>query len=204
MRRIYIVPMLNPDGVDYRLNGVDSENPIKDRVIAYNGGENFENWQANGRGVDLNHNYDAYFEEYKNLERERGIMAGKTKYSGEYPESEPEVSALCNFIRYQREALDGVLSLHTQGEEIYYSSRGEFPKKSYHVAKILSRLTKYSLCEPSDTAAYGGLTDWLVSKLDLPSFTLECGRGKSPLPMSDLGKIYTDLRETLFTFPILF
>ena len=204
MRKIYVVPMLNPDGVEYRLNGVSSVNPIKDRVIAYNGGKDFSSWQANGRGVDLNHNYDAFFDEYKNLEREKGITPGKTKYSGEYPESEPEISALCNFIRYNIDNIDAVLSLHTQGEEIYYTSRGQMPKKSYHVSKILSRMTGYRLSEAEGTASYGGLTDWLINTYDKPSFTLECGLGENPLPIEDSRKIYTKIREALFTFPILF
>jgi g-D-glutamyl-meso-diaminopimelate peptidase len=204
MRKIYIIPMLNPDGVEYRLNGVSHENPIRDRVISYNGGEDFSLWQANARGVDLNHNYNAGFEEYKAIERERGITAGKTKYSGEYPESEPEISALCSFIRYHMDSLDAVLSLHTQGEEIYYSSGGKIPNKSYHVSKILSRMTKYELSEAVDTASYGGLTDWLIKEYDKPSFTIECGKGQNPLPMSQAGKIYSNLRELLFTFPILF
>ena len=204
MRKIHIVPMLNPDGVEYRLHGLENNNPIKDRVIAYNEGNDFSKWQSNARGVDLNHNYNAYFEEYKEIERARGITNGKTKYSGEYPESEPEVSALCSFIRYNQDNLDAVLSLHTQGEEIYYSSRGKIPKKSYHVSKILSRMTKYSLSEPSDTASYGGLTDWLINELDIPAFTIECGKGENPLPISQLPIIYASLRELLFTFPILF
>ena len=204
MRKIYIVPMLNPDGVEYRLHGVAHENPIRDRVIAYNDGEDFSLWQANARGVDLNHNYNAFFDEYKLLERERDISAGRTKYSGEYQESEPEVNALCNFIRYNLDTIDGVVSLHTQGEEIYYSSRGKIPKKSVHVSKIISRMTKYNLAETSDTASYGGLTDWLIDTYDKPSFTIECGKGTNPLPMSQLGEIYTQLRELLFTFPILF
>ncbi len=204
MRKIYIVPMLNPDGVEYRLRGIEEDNPIKERVIAYNGGEDFNLWQANARGVDLNHNYNAYFDEYKHLERERCIVAGRTKYSGEFAESEPETSALCNFIRYNRDTLDAVLSLHTQGEEIYYSSRGKMPKKSFHVSKILAKMTGYELGEPSDTACYGGLTDWLINELDMPAFTIECGKGENPLPVSQIPTIYTSLRELLFTFPILF
>lgn len=204
MRRIYIVPMLNPDGVEYRLSGVGENNPIRDRVISYNGGEDFSLWQSNARGVDLNHNYNAFFDEYKLLEKERQIAPGRTKYSGEYPESEPETAALCSLIRYIMPTLEGVISLHTQGEEIYYSSRGRLPKKSVHVSKILGKMTRYNLCEPSDTACFGGLTDYLVGTCDIPSFTVECGRGKNPLPASQIIKIYTDIREMLFTFPILF
>ncbi len=205
MRKIYIVPMLNPDGVEYRLNGLSHENPIRDRVIAYNGGnEDFEKWNSNARGVDLNHNYDAFFDEYRALEREREIYPGKTKYSGEYPESEPENVALCNFIRYNIDSIDGVLSFHSQGEEIYYSSRGEMPLKSFHISKIMSRMTGYSLSSPEDTASYGGLTDWLITKYNKPAFTLECGKGENPLPMSELVPIYAKVRELLYTFPILF
>lgn len=205
MRKIYIVPMLNPDGVEYRLSGISADNPIRDRVISYNGGnEDFTHWNSNARGVDLNHNYDAFFDEYKRLEKEKEIYPGKTKYSGEYPESEPEVSSLCNFIRYNLDSIDGVLSFHTQGEEIYYSSRGKTAQRSLHTAKIISRMTGYSLAEPTDTASFGGLTDWLITKLSKPSFTIECGKGENPLPMSDLMPIYTKIRELLFTFPILF
>ncbi len=205
MRKIYIVPMLNPDGVEYRLNGLSSENPIRDRVISYNGGnEDFSRWNSNARGVDLNHNYDAGFEEYKVIEKERGIYPGKTKYSGEYPESEPETSAFCNFIRYNLDTLDGVISLHTQGEEIYYSSKGIIPKKSVHISKIISKMTKYNLAETSDTASYGGLTDWLIQKYEKPAYTIECGKGENPLDMCNLMSIYTSLKELLFTFPILF
>ena len=70
MRKIYIIPMLNPDGVEYRLNGINDDNPIKKRIIAYNeGSEDFSLWNANARGIDLNHNYNAGFEKYKLLGR---------------------------------------------------------------------------------------------------------------------------------------
>ncbi|MBE6674988.1 MAG: hypothetical protein E7596_07760 [Ruminococcaceae bacterium] len=204
MRKIYIVPMLNPDGVEYRLNGIKEDNPIKDRIIAYNASQDFSTWSANGRGVDLNHNYNAYFEEYKEIERERGISNGKTRYSGEYPESEPEVSALCNFIRYNADELEGVLTLHTQGEEIYFKSKEITPDKGEHIGKIISRLTGYKLSRAEGESAYGGLTDWFIKEFNKPSFTLECGSGENPLPVSQTMEIYSRLKELMFTFPILF
>lgn len=204
MRKIFIIPMLNPDGVEYRLNGIGEDNPIKDRVIAYNGGSNdFSEWNANARGVDLNHNYDAYFEEYKEVEKREGISAGRSKYSGENPESEPECASLVNFIKYNDD-IEGIITLHTQGEEIYYKSMGHEPQRSEHIAKIISRMTGYCLSEAEGTASYGGLTDWFIKEFDKPSFTIECGKGKNPLPSSQILNIYSSLREILFTFPILF
>ena len=202
MRKIYIIPMLNPDGVEYRLNGIEPQNPLCERMLKCLCGD-FSHWNANARGVDLNHNYDAGFYEYKKIESEREIFEGASKYSGEYPESEPEVSALCTFIRFNSMELDGALTLHSQGEEIYYKSEGKCPKKSEFLIRMIAKMTGYKPSITQDTASYGGLTDWLIQELDKPSFTIECGRGENPLPMSQLGDIYLRLRELLFTFPVL-
>ena len=63
----WFVPCLNPDGVDLHL-GDAKDNILYDRQKKMNGGEDFSFWQANARGVDLNHNYDFGFHEYKRLE----------------------------------------------------------------------------------------------------------------------------------------
>ncbi len=202
-RAVSIIPMLNPDGVDIQINGITPENPLYERVVAMNEGTEFSRWQANARGVDLNHNYDAGFEAYKKLEKEAGILSGRpTRYSGEFPESEPETGSLCNYIRWN-DRIKGVLTLHTQGEEIYCSASGDLGKRCRTIGKLLERMTGYKLESPEEMASYGGMTDWLVSKMNIPAFTLECGKGKNPLPTEDFFPIYTSLREALFTFPIL-
>lgn len=198
------VPMLNVDGVDYQIHGISPENPMRERLLLLNGkSENFSDWQANARGVDLNHNYDAGFQEYKELERKSGILQGApTRYSGESPESEPEVSALCNWIRYRAD-LKGILTLHSQGEEIFYKSRGQSLAKTDAVARRMSVLCGYRLAEAEGPAAFGGLTDWCIQKRGIPCFTLECGRGKNPLPIAQAFPIYCRLRQLLFAFPTL-
>ncbi len=204
MRKIYIVPMLNPDGVDYRLHGISDDNPIKDRVIAYNEGESFSKWNANARGVDLNHNYNASFDEYKIYERANGITAGRTKYSGEYPESEPETQALTSLIRIKSNELKGIITLHTQGEEIYCKSNGKSVPNTDIISRHVSRMCAYPICDTEGSASYGGLTDWAIKELNLPSYTIECGMGENPLDIKQASSIYARLRELLFTFPILF
>jgi g-D-glutamyl-meso-diaminopimelate peptidase len=77
--------MLNPDGVDLQIKGIEAGGILSERLLKMNGREDFSHWQANARGVDLNHNYDAGFHEYKKLEKENDICAGATRYSGEYP-----------------------------------------------------------------------------------------------------------------------
>ena len=202
-RLIQIIPMLNPDGVELQINGLGDDTLLSERLIGMNGGENFEKWQANARGVDLNHNYDAGFYEYKKLEKEAGILSGcATRFSGEFPESEPETGALCNYVRWNKN-IKGALTLHTQGEEIYCSAKDDMERKCRNVGKLLEKFTGYKLSVPENMASYGGMTDWMVEKMKIPSFTLECGKGENPLPEGELPSIYLKLREALFTFPIL-
>jgi len=201
---ICVVPMLNPDGVELEIHGASEDDPLRGRLIKMNGKDDFTHWQANGRGVDLNHNYDAGFYEYKRLESSLGVEGGaRSKYSGLYPESEPEVGALCNYLRFNRN-VKGCLTLHTQGEEIYCGSAASSLSASRPVAEKVASATGYRLGKPSGSALFGGMSDWVTSVLEIPSFTVECGSGENPLPTSDIPSIYRTLRELLFTFPEMF
>jgi g-D-glutamyl-meso-diaminopimelate peptidase len=200
---LIIIPMLNPDGVEIALGRVGEDSLFYERLVRMNGSADFKKWQANARGVDLNHNYDAGFDEYKAIEKSLGISGGApTRFSGETPESEPETSVLCNYFRFFMPR--AVMTLHTQGREIYYTSGGEYPKGAKTVAMHLASLSGYTPSEPNGTAAYGGLTDFCIQKLGVPSFTVECGKGQNPLPPNHTNEIYAELRRALFTFPTMF
>ncbi len=190
-----IVPCVNPDGIELRLHGAYNT-PLKDRQERLSGGD-FSSWQANARGVDLNHNYSCGFAEYKLLEAERGITAGSALYSGEYPESEPEAHGCANLIRTLLPI--AVISLHSQGEEIFF-----YPKKPAvkRTAYRLSLMTGYSVGEASDTAMYGGLCDYTGS-LGIPSFTYELGKGKNPLSESDAADIFGRIADSIILLPTM-
>lgn len=203
-RSIYVIPMLNPDGTELQQHGEDSENPMRERLISMNGGsEDFSRWQANARGVDLNHNYNSGFDEYKKLEAEAGILDGAPgKYSGAFPESEPESSALCAFIRAMGD-VRLLLTFHTQGQEIFGDCRGYYPPHGYAIGRQLARYCGYRLCRPTGGAAYGGLKDWYIEEFDSPAYTIECGRGENPLPIDNGILIYAELCRMLFRAPLL-
>ena len=112
---LYIIPMLNPDGVELVLNGISKAHPLYERVTKMNNGsDNFSSWQSNIRGVDLNHNYNAGWLEGKMGERQLNIFfAGNTRYGGEYPESEKETAALCSFVKSVLPKM--VVAFHAQG-----------------------------------------------------------------------------------------
>ena len=190
-----IVPCVNPDGVELRYHGA-KKTPLYDRQMRMSGGD-FSKWQANARGVDLNHNYDFGFTEYKQLERELGIRPGLSLFSGEYPESEPESRAMANLVRTLSPC--AVVSLHAQGEEIFAPMKD---RRGRRVSEHFASLTGYRLSAPSGTAAYGGLVDYTAS-LGIPSFTLEVGRGTNPLPESDIPSIFSRVGEALAILPTL-
>lgn len=198
---IYLVPMLNPDGVRISLYGAGEAGDRRAALFAMNGGDDFSFWQANANGVDLNHNYDAGFAAYSAIQRETGITAGPTRYAGETPESEPETAFLCRLLRTLHPRLCGVLSLHTQGEEIFCGCETALSAKCRAVGRRLQGMTGYKMKIPTGLAAYGGLTDWCIETLRRPAFTLECGRGQNPLPPDDKPAIYARLRGALTAFP---
>lgn len=199
-RRITVVPQLNVDGTEIAIHGIASDCPTRERLERANRSADFSRWQANARGVDLNHNYNARFYEYKELERSEGIFsASPTRWSGEYPESEPETAALANYLRYNAPRL--LLSFHSQGEEIY-GDTGEI-EGADGIAARLSAYTGYRLAKPEGGALCGGLSDWYRAEMKRPAFTFECGRGKNPLPLSDGEGIYSRIRRALFCAPTL-
>ena len=193
--RYMIVPCVNPDGVEMRCHGVDNS-PLKERQLRMSGGD-FSTWQANARGVDLNHNYDHRFREYKALEGERGISCGRSLYSGEYPESEPETRSVVNLVRSA--APIAVVSLHSQGEEIYAYPENQ---RVVRAAKCLSALSAYSFSAPADTAAYGGLCDYTAT-LGIPSFTYEVGKGENPLSETLVFDIFDRIAAGIIILPTL-
>ena len=199
--RLVVIPQLNPDGVEMALHGANPHHPLYGRQLRMNGGStDFSHWQANARGVDLNHNYAVGFYEYKETEKQMGIFDGApTRFSGNAPESEPETAALATYIRILRPSL--ILTLHTQGEEIYYDAMNATPAM-HKTAKELSRKTGYTLATAEGAAAFGGLTEWAVS-CKIPCYTLECGKGKNPLPITDAPLMYQRLKNALFSLPNL-
>lgn len=173
--KLIIIPEINPDGIEIAL---DRE-----------GDAAFSSWNANARGVDINHNFNADWYSLRDYEEERGIsLPAPRRYGGKYPESEPETQAVTRFLR--NVPVDMLISFHSQGEEIYYEYGENTPKKSLSIAKVFSSLTDYTLVKNEGHCAGGGLKDWFIEEMKKPAFTVEIGNGKNPLPLSEADEIY--------------
>lgn len=201
---IYIVPMVNPDGVDLVLNGLDPSNPYYNDLLQWNRtGKSFSQvWNANIRGVDLNRNYPASWEEAKAQEASLGIYGpGPTRYGGPSPLSEPESSAMVNFTRQHNFRM--VLAYHSQGRVIYWNYLSLAPQVSLTIANIFSRVSGYAVADVPIEAAYAGYKDWFIKEYRRPGFTIEVGIGQNPLPISQFNTIYNDNEEILLLSPLL-
>lgn len=181
---LYAVPMVNPDGVDIAIHGLDITNPYHRKLISMVGIHSFNKvWQANANGVDINHNYDA---DWKVVEEH----PAPSKYSGPYSESEPETKAIVEFVR--KEQFDLLLAFHSQGGEIYYDFDGKMSSDSYELAERFASVSGYIPAKPSGSAAFGGCKDWFIKEFGKAGFTVEIGHGKNPLPDEELSKIYAE------------
>lgn len=201
-RSLVVIPCLNPDGVEIALYGAAAAGcyaPLVEKLV---GQAAPCRWQANARGVDLNHNFDAGHGKLRQMEIAAGITGpAPTRYGGESPHSEPETQALAALCRalHPRQAY----AFHAQGEEIYYRYGPHTPARSQLMGRVLASASGYRLADPVGLASHGGFKDWFIQELHRPAFTIEVGRGENPLPVEELGPLYARLLELLLLAVLL-
>ncbi len=191
---LYLVPLVNPDGVDLVNGLLDSGRFYRSAMwiaAAYPKIAFPDGWKANIRGVDLNLQFPAGWEEAKRIK----YAAGYTKpaprdYVGPMPLSEPESVAMYQFTRMHDFAL--ILAYHTQGEVIYWRYLDYKPEKAYAIAQYFASVSGYTPEETPGESAYAGYKDWFIQQYDRPGYTIEAGKGVNPLPMEQFDTIYQD------------
>ncbi|MGU3470594.1 M14 family metallocarboxypeptidase [Paenibacillus sp. D51F] len=183
---VWLLPMVNPDGVELVLEGVPDGHPYGRQLLEWNGGSlDFSGWKANIRGVDLNDQFPAGWEEER---QRRGVQGpGPRDYSGECPLSEPEARTVAALT--ERESFDIVVALHTQGEEIYWNYRGFEPPGAEEMAARLGAASGYAPVALTDSDA--GFKDWFIQRFRRPGFTVETGLGVNPLPLEQWSGMYS-------------
>ncbi len=168
---LYIVPMLNPDGVTIQQGNLSNLNwKSKWEILKMNGfSPNFTRWKANGIGIDLNRQYPAGWE---------GLDQDVTRpyyqfYRGKKPVATKETIAMVN-ITYKLSPLMAV-AYHTTGQEIYwyYHNKVENIERDFSIAKKTATMTGYKLDLPDEGAVGGGYTDWFITTFQRPALTLE-------------------------------
>jgi len=180
-RELWIVPVVNPDGLEYALT-VDSS-WRKNRRLNYDG----------SYGVDLNRNYNG---------SENGDPAGAwggvdasdipsyPTYCGEAPFSEPETVAIRD-LTYARD-FQIELDFHSSGEWVmwpwgYTSNLTDDDASLVSIGNQLAALNGYTAAQSVDLYPTTGDTlDWLYGGADVYPFLFEIGTVFQPKKNSEV------------------
>jgi g-D-glutamyl-meso-diaminopimelate peptidase len=188
---IWFVPMVNPDGVTLQQFGLKAfPASIHNQLKAMNGGSsNFGSWKANAKGVDLNRQYNADWENIK-------FNPGKPSYKnfkGTQPESAAEVKAVLAFVKEINP--EASVAYHSSGEILYWNFKqtGYWYDRDHAYAKNIRQMTGYGLVYPGLNPSGGGFTDWFIIAYKRPGFTPEIGRaaGERSLPVSEFSRVWS-------------
>ena len=194
---IHFVPNNNPDGVAISQFGLNAINDptIRQQVSAMGNGD-WAQWKANARGVDLNRNFDAGWQEFRGA-----AQPSPERFKGAYPGSEPEAAALIRLT--QDYHIKRAISYHTVGALIYwyYKQSGEVLSESEKFAREISRTTGYPLDDDYTAVDAAGYKDWAVYKLGVPAITIECGAESgyydNPVPQRYFSGIWQRNRDVV-------
>ncbi|MBQ3010248.1 MAG: peptidoglycan-binding protein [Oscillospiraceae bacterium] len=190
--RFVLVPCVNPDGMDL-VTGFLSDCPTAERTARI--AEKYPNipypdgWKANIRGVDLNLQYPAAWEQARDIKAAQGYTSPAPRdYVGTAPLTQPEARAMVRLTELV--SPDRILAYHTQGEVIFPNFMDFEPRGAKVLAWRLAAASGYDVLETPPESAYAGYKDWFIQTYNRPGYTIEAGLGNNPLPMEDFDKIY--------------
>lgn len=176
---IWFVPMMNPDGVTLVQSGIQAMTTKNQKTIkAYNKSSNYKRWKSNGRGVDLNRNFDGVW-------RLQGNTAKSFQgYKGPSAFSEPESKALRSFVLAHKFKTN--YSYHSSGQIIYwynFQNKANY-NRDLNLTRQVSRITGYKEVAPINNRASGSSADWFILSQKKPGLTVEIApyAGNGPVP----------------------
>lgn len=190
--RITFVPLVDPDGVDL-VTGALPESAAAENAAAIGAAFSSipfpDGWKANIAGVDLNLQYPAGWDTARAIKFAQGYdRPAPRDFVGEAPLAAPEATALAAFTESVDPAL--ILAYHTQGNVIYWKYLNFEPEGSRALAERFAAVSGYAYEDTPYASGFAGYKDWFIQNYDRPGYTIECGLGENPLPLSQFESIY--------------
>ena len=197
---IYMVPMVDPDGVDLVTGAIrpgDIQYDLAERLAKDYPTIPFpDGWKANLLGVDLNLQYPAGWLQAREIKFAQGfVRPGPRDYVGRAPLNQFESQALHGYTEFIDPAL--VLALHSQGKEIYWQFKDIFVPGAEELGRKMAEASGYTLADTPYASSFAGYKDWFIQNFGRPGYTVEVGFGINPLPLRQFDEIYRDVGPIL-------
>lgn len=191
---IWIVPMVNPDGVILSQQGTSGlSDSLSNTLVRYNGNStNFKRWKANMDGVDLNRQYPSGWSGIRN----DAAHPWYQNYKGKQAAQADEVSLMMELTA--RVNPEMTISYHSSGNIIFwhYRTLSQYVERDKAIAQVLGQMTGYSLVKPEKNPSGGGYKDWFIETYQRPGYTIEIGdySGEGPLALAQFDKVWSENR----------
>jgi len=192
---IYMVPLVNPDGVDLVTGAIQAGNIQFD--LAQRLSQDYptipfpDGWKANLLGVDLNLQYPAGWLQAREIKFSQGYTTpGPRDYVGRAPLNQFETQALAGYTEVIDPEL--VLAYHSQGQEIYWQFMDYEVPGARELGEKMAAASGYTLADTPYASSFAGYKDWFIQQFRRPGYTIEVGQGENPLPLSQFDEIYRD------------
>lgn len=193
---LYIVPLMNPDGMDVVTKFT---NPL------YNYTGSRMEFKSNANGVNLNRNFPFYWGSIT----DGGINTRYTdvqKYKGPSAGSEAETKAIMNLCKQNR--FEWLFSMHLRGNCLYWrdSASGAVPGDWDITQKLVNRCGYWAVETSTAANDYGGgLENWFRGAYNRPGLCVELVPSNIPSPTdnSSYHRDYinaTNWTKTKYTF----
>ena len=190
---VYIIPMVNPDGIAISQSGAGAirNAALRKKVQKMPRRGGYSNWKSNARGVDLNHNYKMYAGKHPQKKPASENYPGPSRFS------ESETKAVHDLMKSMTN-MKACLNYHSMGQVIYWGYKNKsYKSKSYALAKMFRQMIGYYLIDESYTkATYGDLEHYVINEYRIPYVCIETGYGGVPVSSRQLLPIYKKVMDS--------
>lgn len=182
---IYIMPMVNPDGVTISESGMNAimNEALRANLYQMKGASDPAKWKANAAGVDINRNFSIGWGNKVEV-----LAPASQCYNGIAPFSEPETLAIASVFAQRK--FDIAISYHSMEGAIYWDigQEGEILDKTAALAIEVQQITGYKFGEKS--RIHGLDYNWMIFDQNTPAVLIETGTVACPLPYSQWQEIW--------------